>query len=73
VQAAHAQGLLVHGWTFRAENAFLPTNYQSSPNPVDFEDMAGEIRAFLEVGMDGLFTDHPDISIKARDAFVTGD
>ena len=70
VQDAHARGLIVHGWTFRAENTFLPANYQSSNDPAAFGDLAGEIKAFLEAGMDGFFTDHPDIGVRARDEFV---
>jgi glycerophosphoryl diester phosphodiesterase len=70
VQDAHARGLIVHGWTFRAENTFLPANYQSSSDPAAFGDLAGEIKAFLEAGMDDFFTDHPDIGVKARDEFV---
>jgi glycerophosphoryl diester phosphodiesterase len=70
VQDAHAKGLIVHGWTFRAENAFLPANYQSSSDPAQFGDLSGEIKVFLDAGMDGFFTDHPDIGVKARDEFV---
>ncbi|MGH8647406.1 MAG: glycerophosphodiester phosphodiesterase family protein, partial [Gammaproteobacteria bacterium] len=70
VEDAHNKGLLVHGWTFRAENAFLPANYQSSRDPAQFGDLASEIKAFLDAGMDGFFTDHPDIGVKVRDEFV---
>jgi glycerophosphoryl diester phosphodiesterase len=72
---AHKAGLTVHGWTFRAENAFLPTEYKTSPDPADaadFGNLEGEIRAFLQAGMDGFFTDHPDRGDKARDAFLGG-
>jgi glycerophosphoryl diester phosphodiesterase len=67
---AHAAGLIVHGWTFRAENNFLPTEFRSSADPRDVGDLAGEIDAFLGQGMDGFFTDHPDLGVRARDAFV---
>jgi glycerophosphoryl diester phosphodiesterase len=67
---AHRVGLIVHGWTFRAENQFLPTNFQSSTNPNAYGDLAGEITLFLSAGMDGFFTDHPNIGVDARDAFV---
>lgn len=59
VGAAHNAGLLVHPWTFRAENHFLPTGLKSGIDPRDRGDLAGEIRAFLAAGVDGLFTDHP--------------
>ena len=28
ISDAHRAGLVVHAWTFRAENTFLPTNFQ---------------------------------------------
>jgi glycerophosphoryl diester phosphodiesterase len=73
VQDAHAAGLKVHGWTFRAENAFLPNEFDSSVSPADLGDMAGQIKAFLALGMDGFFTDHPFLGRQARDAFVAGE
>jgi len=60
IDDAHDRGLVVHGWTFRAENRFLPTEYRSSADPDALGDMEGEVRAFVEAGMDGFFTDHPD-------------
>lgn len=71
VADAHAAGLIVHGWTFRAENAFLPNEFDSSANPAELGDMAGQIKAFLALGIDGFFTDHPYLGRLARDAFVT--
>jgi glycerophosphoryl diester phosphodiesterase len=56
---AHRLGLAVHGWTFRAENAFLPEAFRRGENPGDHGDLRGEIRAYLAVGIDGLFTDQP--------------
>src|SRR5262245_14599318 len=58
---AHAAGLEVHGWTFRAENVFLPSDLRSSANPAEFGDLATEIQTFLDAGMDGFFTDQPNI------------
>ncbi len=51
--AAHEQGLKVHVYTFRAEAEFLPVQYDGS--------LAAEIGVFLDRGMDGFFTDNPDI------------
>jgi glycerophosphoryl diester phosphodiesterase len=70
VSDAHAAGLLVHGWTFRAENEFLPRNFQSSGDAAAHGQLAGEIVAFLNEGMDGFFTDHPDLGVLGRDAFA---
>jgi glycerophosphoryl diester phosphodiesterase len=70
VADAHAARLLVHGWTFRAENEFLPENFRSGADPAVRGQLAGEIVTFLNVGMDGFFTDHPDLGVLARDAFA---
>jgi glycerophosphoryl diester phosphodiesterase len=68
VQNAHSAGLLVHIFTMRAENTFLPTNFRSSANPADPGDLFGEIIEFLRAGVDGFFTDYSDIGVAARDA-----
>ncbi len=70
VSDAHAVGLKVHGWTFRAENNFLPNEFDSSSNPAEYGDLAGQIQAFLGLGMDGFFTDQPFLGRQARDAFI---
>jgi glycerophosphoryl diester phosphodiesterase len=70
VHNAHAKGLLVHAWTFRAENSFLPADFRSGTEGAALGDLTGEIVAFLEAGLDGLFTDHPDIGVSARDSVM---
>jgi glycerophosphoryl diester phosphodiesterase len=55
---AHTAGLKVHPWTFRIENFFLPSNHKSSINPAAAGNIAGEIQAYLDAGIDGLFTDN---------------
>ena len=62
---AHARGLAVHGWTFRAENIFLPNEFDSSTNPAEFGNLSGQIRAFAVLGIDGIFTDQPDLGVAA--------
>ena len=61
IQEAHARGLAVQGWTFRAESQFLPTELARGSSPAASGDMAGQLRVFLQAGMDGFFTDHPDL------------
>ena len=61
VADAHARRLLVHPWAFRAENQFLPTDLRSNANPNAPGDLGGEIRAYRDAGIDGYFTDNPDI------------
>ena len=70
VSDAHAAGLIVHGWTFRAENTFLPADFRIGSDPAAHGDLAAEIRTFLATGMDGFFTDHPDVGVAARNALV---
>jgi glycerophosphoryl diester phosphodiesterase len=72
VDDAHAAGLLVHPYTFRRENAFLPLELRSSSDPAGIGDLAAEIEQFLELGVDGFFTDNPDIGRAAVDAFWNG-
>jgi glycerophosphoryl diester phosphodiesterase len=62
VTDAHARRLVVHAWTFRAENQFLPTDLRSSADPNAPGDLTGEIDVFLDAGIDGLFTDNPKIA-----------
>jgi len=67
VPDAHAAGLQVHPWTFRAENTFLPADYRSSDDPAAYGRIVDELQAYFELGVDGVFTDHPDIAVEARD------
>lgn len=66
VANAHAQGLKVHPYTFRAENSFLPANLRTGNDPQARGDSAAEIQLFLDAGIDGLFIDQPDIAVRLR-------
>jgi glycerophosphoryl diester phosphodiesterase len=59
VADAHAAGLLVHPWTFRLEDAFLPKDLHGN-SPAEFA-------LFLGLGIDGLFSDFPDAAVRARE------
>lgn len=59
VADAHAAGLRVHPWTYRAENYFLPARHRHGDDPAVHGDLEGEIAAALEQGIDGFFTDFP--------------
>jgi len=71
VRDAHRVGLLVHPFTFRRENFFLPEDFRQG-NPaspvylVAVGDFPGELRLFLRLGIDGLFTDNTDTAVAVR-------
>jgi len=72
MQHVLSAGLLVHPYTFRAENFFLPTKLRSDPAPTSYGYVEAEILQFLEAGAHGVFTDHPDFGVRAREAFNSG-
>jgi glycerophosphoryl diester phosphodiesterase len=67
VADAHAAGLLVHPYTFRAENTFLPVDYRRGTNPTDYGRAIDEQVTYLKTGLDGLFTDQADIGVLSRE------
>jgi len=64
---ARAAGLGVHVWTLRAENEFLPAPLKSSGDAAAQGDLRSEIRALLDAGITGFFSDQPDLAVRARD------
>lgn len=75
VADAHAARLLVHPWTFRSENYFLPADFHAGdPTAPDFPGLHGdaeaELAAFLTAGVDGVFADFPDVALRVRAAFA---
>ena len=70
VADAHRAGLLVHPYTFRAEN-YVPA-YRLPPrnNGSDYGRVIDEMTVYLQTGIDGFFTDQADIGVLARDAFA---
>jgi len=65
VRDAHAAALQVHPWTFRRENYFLPLGDKGGLNPAGHGDLAAEITAYLNTGIDGLFSDNPREAVAA--------
>jgi glycerophosphoryl diester phosphodiesterase len=68
---AHRAGLVVHPWTFRRENNFLPLDFrQGNPASPLFlaapGDFPAELELFWRLGVDGLFTDNPDVAVATR-------
>ena len=71
VRHAHRAGLIVHGWTFRRENSFLPEDFRAGnpASPVYLAatgDFPAELRLFYKLGVDGLFSDNPDTAVATR-------
>lgn len=58
VDDAHAAGLLVHPYTFRSEDFFLAPDYSGNPE-LEYEQ-------FFALGVDGVFSDNPDIAVSVR-------
>lgn len=68
VADAHAAGLRLHPWTFRAENIFLPPSLQTGTDPAVHGRIEDAMRRYLALGIDGFFTDFPGIGVKVRNA-----
>jgi glycerophosphoryl diester phosphodiesterase len=71
VSNAHAVGLVVHPWTFRRENTFLPQDFRQGNPANPFYDAAtgdfpAELRLFYGLGVDGVFSDNSDVAVAVR-------
>ena len=67
VRDAHREWLSVHVWTLRAEDRFLPAGYRGGEGPAGHGDLRGYAELLLEMGVDGLITDQPELCLAARD------
>jgi glycerophosphoryl diester phosphodiesterase len=67
---AHAAGLIVHVWTLRDENQFMATNFRRGTDPNAKGDSYAEARAFLDAGVDGIFSDQPDTTVQALEDWL---
>ncbi|MFC8174793.1 glycerophosphodiester phosphodiesterase [Streptomyces sp. NPDC057325] len=65
VRDAHAAGLVLHPYTHRNENAFLPAEFRRGTDPNAYGDSFGALRKYLETGIDGIFSDNPDTALLA--------
>ena len=59
VKNAHAEGLMVHPYTFRNEARRLASDFKGDPK--------AEYKLFYNLGVDGVFSDFPDHAKAARD------
>ena len=60
VERAHEHGLRVHVFTMRNEDDFLPWDFQQDP--------VNEYNLYLDMGVDGIFTDFPETMKRVLDA-----
>ncbi|MGD9484213.1 glycerophosphodiester phosphodiesterase [Streptomyces sp. TRM70308] len=65
VRDAHQRGLVLHPYTLRNENAFLPVEFRRGTDPAAYGDAFGALRAYFATGIDGIFTDQPDTALLA--------
>ncbi|MFE0401892.1 glycerophosphodiester phosphodiesterase [Streptomyces nigra] len=71
VRDAHEVGLLLHPYTMRNENPFLPADFRKGTDPDAYGDVFGAYRTYFATGIDGVFTDNPDTGLLAREDFAT--
>ena len=67
VARAHRAGLSVFTWTLRPENAFLPAEFRRGRLARDWGDWRAAFELILSTEVDGVFADHPDLAVAARE------
>ncbi|MDX3754771.1 glycerophosphodiester phosphodiesterase [Streptomyces sp. AK02-04a] len=72
VADAHRAGLILHPYTMRNENTFLPANFRQGTDPNAYGDAFGAFRTYFATGIDGVFSDNADTALLAREDFVNG-
>lgn len=72
VADAHRAGLILHPYTMRNENAFLPANFRQGTDPNAYGDAFGAFKTYFATGIDGVFSDNADTALLAREDFVNG-
>ncbi|WP_406306037.1 glycerophosphodiester phosphodiesterase [Streptomyces sp. NBC_00885] len=69
VADAHAEGLILHSYTMRNENAFLPADFRRGTDPNAYGDAFGAFKIYFATGIDGIFTDNADTGLLAAADF----
>jgi glycerophosphoryl diester phosphodiesterase len=67
VGRVHDAGMTAYAWTLRPENRFLAPPHRMGKAPRDWGDWRREFDLILSTGIDGIFVDHPDLGVTARD------
>lgn len=63
VRDAHREWLGVRAWTLRAEDRFLPAPFRRGAGPAGHGDLRGYAELLLDLGVDGLITDQPEVCL----------
>jgi glycerophosphoryl diester phosphodiesterase len=77
VRDSHRAGLVVHPYTFRPENEFLPEDFrEGDPSDPEYRrargDQPAELALFYAQGVDGVFADNPDTAVAVRERLRRG-
>ncbi|MFJ6087539.1 glycerophosphodiester phosphodiesterase [Streptomyces sp. NPDC092369] len=72
VADAHKAGLILHPYTMRNENPFLPLEYRKGSDVDAYGDAFGAFKRYFATGIDGVFTDNADTGLLARADFLKG-
>jgi len=72
VADAHEAGLVLHPYTMRNENPFLPAEFRKGGAADGYGDAFGAFRTYFATGIDGVFTDNADTAVLARADFLDG-
>ncbi|MFI6062793.1 glycerophosphodiester phosphodiesterase [Streptomyces sp. NPDC051286] len=70
VQDAHEEGLILHPYTMRNENSFLPADFRRGTDPNAYGDAFGAFRTYFATGINGIFSDNPDTALLAAEDFT---
>jgi glycerophosphoryl diester phosphodiesterase len=69
VHDAHAQGLILHPYTMRNENTFLPADFRRGSDPNAYGDAFGAFKTYFATGIDAVFSDNADTALLAAADF----
>jgi glycerophosphoryl diester phosphodiesterase len=66
VKDAHDAGLLVHAWTLRRENGFIPAALRMNDDHNGTGGLPALMRLLVSAKVDGIFTDNPREAVSER-------
>ncbi|MER6330336.1 glycerophosphodiester phosphodiesterase [Streptomyces sp. NPDC001034] len=71
VSDAHRVGLILHPYTMRNENPFLPAEFRKGTAADGYGNPFGALQAYFATGIDGVFTDNADTGVLARADYLS--